>query len=518
MLHRPVDEILESGKPNFPFCLCWANENWTRRWDGAEHDILIAQEHSEENNQAFAESLVPFLRDPRYIQVNGRPLILVYRADILPEVLRTTEQWRNVFRKNGIDEVHLCAALTFDLSIEDLDKIGFDSGVEFPPHQVPPKLIDPVQLGMSDHKGYIYDFEGVVTHSLSSPMPTKQKKYLTVMTGWDNTARKGKASNIFINANPENYELWLRGAVEKTQQRYIGDERLVFVNAWNEWAEGTHLEPDRKYGHSYLSATARALSGACDWKVIIQLLYHLGCQDRENLKRYLVVLEQKINEFKEMLSSQINKCFKINKKYLSVKKMQLKNQDINPAHIERPVSGGKIYSSNSSLDISGWTFNQQGKKVTGVSIVDNGKPIKTIPVDRNRGDIYQVYKELGFQNLESQTIGFTGSVKVKDILKQQDEYYMSLCAIIQDSPPIEIADIHVRLIEEEENRKVGRKLKLKARWYNNTIDDVEQTLLDLSQTNLNNSDFKEALDHIKDILAQWETLNIYLNDFISAEG
>src|SRR4029077_9239134 len=132
LLQRPLDEVLSSGRPDFPFCICWAHENWTRRWDGLEDDVLLEQAHTEASDLAFIRDVIPILKDPRYIRVNDAPLLIVYRANILPNVNRTVEIWRTTCREAGIPTVHLCAAQTF--GITDPLPMGFDAAVEFPPH------------------------------------------------------------------------------------------------------------------------------------------------------------------------------------------------------------------------------------------------------------------------------------------------------------------------------------------------------------------------------------------------
>jgi len=241
------------------------------------NEILIAQEHSFENNQAFAESLVPFMKDERYIRVNGKPLVLIYRANILPDIEETVKLWRDIWRKNDLGEVYLCGCLTFGLKPEQLIKWGLDAGVQFPPHGVGSELIPPATLGAPDYQGNIYDFRQVVENGLKIQVPSA-KEFLGVITSWDNTARKGKSGNVFLFANPKMYELWLSGVIEKTKQIYTGDERLVFINAWNEWAEGTYLEPDRKYGHQYLQATSKALNETYSLQTAFGLLRYLPIQ------------------------------------------------------------------------------------------------------------------------------------------------------------------------------------------------------------------------------------------------
>ncbi len=102
--------MLESGSPDFPFCLCWANESWSRRWDGSERDVLMEQKHSPELDLEFARSVLPYFRDPRDIRVDGKPMLIVYRPNVIPDLSATLLRWRELFREEGIGEVHLVSA------------------------------------------------------------------------------------------------------------------------------------------------------------------------------------------------------------------------------------------------------------------------------------------------------------------------------------------------------------------------------------------------------------------------
>ena len=260
LLERPVETMRTSGRPDFPYCLCWANENWTRRWDGAEEDVLIAQHSSRADDESFIRGLLPHLRDPRYIRVDGRPLILIYRVGMLPNPRATAALWREVCRSEGIGELYLCAAKTFDTS--DPRPYELDALVEFPPHGARVLTANlQVDITNPDYRGSVYDYREFVQDLLATPEPL-YVSHPTVMPGWDNTARLPNVANIFINAAPEIYEVWLREVVARAVEQRRPEERLVFINAWNEWAEGTHLEPDRRYGRQYLLATRRALMGA----------------------------------------------------------------------------------------------------------------------------------------------------------------------------------------------------------------------------------------------------------------
>ena len=270
LLERPLEDVVRSGQPDFPFCICWANENWTRRWDGLEREILMQQVHSPESDRRFIEDVLPILRDPRYIRVGDAPLLLVYRPGILPEPRRTTDLWREVAREAGVPDLHLCAVLGFGL--DDPTAMGFDAAVEFPPHGIAPTRINDSVQGLSpEFRGYVYDYAEAVRQSLQKP-PTAYRRYRGVMTAWDNTARRGAEGHVYRDATPAAYEGWLRAVVAETEATYPPDERLLFINAWNEWAEGAHLEPDQRHGHAWLEATARALRHRASWREIMSVV------------------------------------------------------------------------------------------------------------------------------------------------------------------------------------------------------------------------------------------------------
>lgn len=257
LLHQPIDAILASGEPDFPFCICWANENWTRRWDGKDDEILIGQDYSEADNLAYIRHLDPWLRDRRYIRINGRPLLLVYRLELLPDPARTAAIWRDYCQEAGIGAIYLASVESFGTTGDPRD-FGFDATVEFPPHERA-VLLDPQPHMTNPHfVGLVYDYPATADHFKSRILPD-YPFFRTAMPSWDNTARRQDTSHIFVNATPELYGDWLAELVQETRTLKAPGERLVFINAWNEWAEGNHLEPDQRYGHGYLEASRRAL-------------------------------------------------------------------------------------------------------------------------------------------------------------------------------------------------------------------------------------------------------------------
>jgi lipopolysaccharide biosynthesis protein len=273
LLEHPFNETLASGKPDFPFCLCWANENWTRRWDGEEREVLMAQAHSHEDDLAHINSLMPAFRDERYIRVNGKPLFLVYRTNLLPDPKKTAEIWREAARQAGVGELYL-------VRVENLYRgsdpspleIGFDAAVEFAPHWgcYGEKVTDRVKLydEYRDSKPLIYDYDRIMLGMLGRTRPD-YKMFRGVFPAWDNSARRSSEPVMFINSSPEKYAFWLSQVARYTLQNFQGDERLVFINAWNEWGEGCHLEPDQKHGLAYLEATRRALEIAREFHAAV---------------------------------------------------------------------------------------------------------------------------------------------------------------------------------------------------------------------------------------------------------
>ncbi|MDR3737186.1 MAG: glycoside hydrolase family 99-like domain-containing protein [Acidobacteriaceae bacterium] len=261
LLERPFNEVLSSGQPDFPFCICWANENWTRRWDGQDHEILIKQNYSPDNDREMIRDLIPAFQDPRYIRVNGRPLLLVYRTQLLPDPAATAAIWRAAVEAAGFPGLYLCRVEAFDMSVaaQNPTDIGFDAACEFPPHGA--HAVNDTSLVTNldpDFAGLIYDYEKAAQDFIDRPTPP-YRRFHGVMPSWDNTARNGLRAHIAVNASPDAYRRWLAKIVDQTRREQDGDEQLIFINAWNEWGEGCHLEPDRRYGFSWLEATQSAL-------------------------------------------------------------------------------------------------------------------------------------------------------------------------------------------------------------------------------------------------------------------
>jgi lipopolysaccharide biosynthesis protein len=257
LLNHPFDEVVRSRRPDFPFCVCWANENWTRRWDGGNDELLIAQSYSLENERRLIAELLPLFRDPRYVRINERPLLLVYRANLLPEPRRATDTFRSAARAAGELEPYL-AMMHFPGLPRPLDW-GFDAAVEFPPHSMEvATLTTHIERLNPNFVGEVWDYVSSARYAMERPLPGFPF-FRGVMVGWDNTPRLQNNGHVFVNSHPQNYRRWLTAMIAQTRRAKPPGERIVFINAWNEWAEGCYLEPDHQFGRGYLEATRAAL-------------------------------------------------------------------------------------------------------------------------------------------------------------------------------------------------------------------------------------------------------------------
>ncbi len=253
LLERPFDEVLTSGSPDFPFALCWANEEWTRNWDGQSGRLLIRQEYSEEDDRAHIRWLAEAFADHRYITIDGRPLFLVYRPLRLPDPKRTTDLWRTEAQKLGFPDLYLAWVEGWGNPPGGPEQFGFDATVGFMA-PLTERVFPPVESMRGHH---LLDYVASYERRLKEPAP-EWKRFPSVMVGWDNTARRPRGATIFEGATPEAYRRWLEITVDSLAE-VREEERFLFVVAWNEWAEGNHLEPDQRYGRAFLEATRSVL-------------------------------------------------------------------------------------------------------------------------------------------------------------------------------------------------------------------------------------------------------------------
>lgn len=258
ILETPLDNFLNSDV-DMPFCLCWANENWTRTWDGDTKSVLLEQKYEEGDEERLIESLMPFFLDPRYIRVDGKPKLVVYRVNALPNPSDSVAKWRAAAEKFGLAGLHLVVVDFYDIS--DPREVGVDAMVEFPPHKFngPQNLPKPVPtITNNEFSGGMVDYVKMIAQSVNREQPPFNL-YRGIIPGWDNTARRQNSPTIIVNNSPELFGAWLgylRAYTRHTQASK--DNSFIFINAWNEWGEGCHLEPDIKWGLSFLEETKRS--------------------------------------------------------------------------------------------------------------------------------------------------------------------------------------------------------------------------------------------------------------------
>jgi len=282
VLERPVDDMLTLGKPDFPFMLCWANENWSRNWDGGFNDILLQQSYSIEDFVAHARHLVKYFRDPRYIRINGKVVFAIYKDLGIDNIEESLTAFREELKQHGI-EVFLCR---FECWIGTLDNFEqafslFDAGIEFQPLTRQFKKMASRTMGQNcarymNPMNYlrwmgrrlnlkarasdrVFQYKDVVENDLSFDFQQGKPIFPGVCPGWDNSARRMDGGALILDeSTPEIFEYWVKKKIAKTNWDLL-PEQFLFVNAWNEWAEGNHLEPCERWGTQYLSALSNAL-------------------------------------------------------------------------------------------------------------------------------------------------------------------------------------------------------------------------------------------------------------------
>jgi lipopolysaccharide biosynthesis protein len=256
-LHRTLDDVLDHGTPDMPFCLAWANENWSRHWDASAHEVLLRQNYSPEDDEEHGRFLLRAMSHPLYLRVDGRPVLFIYRIQSLPDPHRTITRWREMWREGGIDDVHIVKFETHG-DATDPARFGLDASAQFVPHGTA-DVVPRIHPQDSDPGDLILDYRDVAEHYIAAPPPS-WTRHECVVPDWDNSPRRGIGRSLILHSStPAKYEEWLSAVHQRTPEN-----GLVLINAWNEWAEGAHLEADLRHGDAYLKATARAIGVPTD--------------------------------------------------------------------------------------------------------------------------------------------------------------------------------------------------------------------------------------------------------------
>lgn len=270
ILETPLERKIQNTQEDLPFMMCWANENWTRVWNGGDKDMLLEQQYSKDDDLNHIHHLISYFKDERYIKVAGKPVFIIYRPDLFPDLQTTVELWRTEVKKAGFTDLYLGNALSF----QDVQNL-FDFSIDFQP-----KFAQrPRPLSYSKFKNYaraakkkfglnssnsldlVYDYKDFVELQISENF--EEKKYPGLTPSWDNTARRKENYFVLHDSSPEKYKKWLEHIITKYPWNEM-PESFLFINAWNEWAEGNHLEPCQKWGLQFLEATQEALAENLD--------------------------------------------------------------------------------------------------------------------------------------------------------------------------------------------------------------------------------------------------------------
>lgn len=280
LMNEPVDRKLENPKEDFPFMLCWANENWSRAWDGKDRDVLIEQNYSAEDDREHIRFLLPIFKDERYIKIDGRPVFTIYKSADLPSARETIKIWREEARKEGL-ELYICRMDRWNTpNGQEVLDFGFDAAIDFQPlspslkkylnhaksnvdMSYKARIIRRLKRSLHDNAKPssapdIFDYEKYTKYDAEHFSPG-YKTFPGFSPSWDNAARRKSNATIFINSAPEIFYNWLVKKLERYKP-YSKEENFIFINAWNEWAEGNHLEPCQKWGLQYLEALKNALN------------------------------------------------------------------------------------------------------------------------------------------------------------------------------------------------------------------------------------------------------------------
>ncbi|MBU3088275.1 glycoside hydrolase family 99-like domain-containing protein [Clostridium gasigenes] len=254
LLEKPMENMLANKNITLPFCISWANEPWARTWDGKDKEVLMPQSYGGEKEwKEHFDYLLQFFLDERYIKIDNKPMFVIYRTSNIPDCEEMVKFWNSESKKNGFDGIYLVETMN---SFQNSSVINnSDAVVEFEPmitirHHLPLykqgiRFIKK-KLSVLDKIDYSYVWDRVIKKDVDYG----KKKFLGAFVSWDNTARKGKKGLVLTNGNPEKFEKGLRNQILKSKEI---DSDFIFINAWNEWAEGTYLESDKLNEFNYIT-------------------------------------------------------------------------------------------------------------------------------------------------------------------------------------------------------------------------------------------------------------------------
>lgn len=261
LMQQPLELFLQHPEWKLHFCMCWANENFTRTWDGADQEVLMRQEYHRSDPERMICDLKKFLTDPRYIRVDQKPVLLIYDMGKIPHIKTVVKQWREAAKKHGIGEIQIWMCRTHNQTAATLGiRRLIDAEVELPPHNMWSKPFKDLRYEIADAK--IFSYRKLVIAAAARLHREKRSRkplYHTCMLGWDNACRRKKGWTVYTGYSITLFRKWLEAVTEALDK--TGGEPIFFINAWNEWGEGTYLEPDEKYGYTAINTLSECICG-----------------------------------------------------------------------------------------------------------------------------------------------------------------------------------------------------------------------------------------------------------------
>lgn len=371
LLDTPLELLLQDKSIDFPFCIMWTNENWTRAWDGLDREVLLAQDYRDEDEDALLADFARHMKDERYITLNGRPLLFIYRPNLIPKPTATIRRWRKKLKSDhGLRPLIFMAQGFGDF---DPRKFELDGGIEFPPHKLAvgqPPINDQMTQLDKDFTGTILSYDELMQRSITEE-PAEFPLIRTASPSWDNEARRPGRGTTFHGSTPEKFENWMSELVAYAEEHPVFGESLVAINAWNEWAEGAYLEPDIHFGAAYLNSLSRALTGlrasrhSQKEKIVIvgHDAYHHGAQ---HLVKYLgIELAQKFGADVHFIICGEGPLLEDYRRIGSCKVIPTGSQDELDNHLDLLKAQG-FKKAIVNTTVSGWTVDALKKRKFGV--------------------------------------------------------------------------------------------------------------------------------------------------------
>ena len=263
LLERPFKEVLESGKPNFPFCLGWANHNWTiKEWkkgNAFQKDPMIMEQlyPGKDDYIAHFNYCLPAFKDKRYITVEGKPVFTIFAPFDMPDAKEFIKSWRQLATENGLPGIHFVGLRYNYHTMEELLNLGFDAINDRPFGEAEARynhsrLIARARMALRRWGIMLekYDYKRLMRLSVMQD-DYKDNCYPTILSGFDRTARSGRQACMYVNYTPEAFREHVKRELDLVKNKEL-EHKIIYLMSWNEWGEGNHMEPDIKYGHAFL--------------------------------------------------------------------------------------------------------------------------------------------------------------------------------------------------------------------------------------------------------------------------